>query len=63
MRKHHRVQSVCHCPETNGEKFDVEERGYVVINVGALDVEVLITLIKLERGDQLQFLQPHLSSF
>ena len=46
-----------------GEKFNVEGRGYAHINVGILDVEVLITPMKLERYDQSWFLQSHLSSF
>ena len=45
-----------HFPEptccTKGQKFDIEGRGYVDINVGILDMEVLITMIKLERSDQ-----------
>ena len=41
--------------QTKGEKLNVEERGYVAININALDVDVLITLMKLERSDQFWF--------
>ena len=38
---------------TMGEMFDVDGRGYVDINIGILDMVVLITPMKLERSDQL----------
>ena len=56
------MRTELHC-QTKGEKFDVEGRGYADVNVSTLDVEVLITLIKLDRSDQLQFPQLLLSSF
>ena len=44
-----------HFPEppcwTKGEKFNVEGRGYVDVNVSILDIEVLITLMNLERSN------------
>ena len=49
--------------QTKGERFDVVVRGYVDINVGVLDAEVLITPMKSERYDWSWFLQSHLSSF
>ena len=49
--------------QTKGEKFNVEERGYVDVNVSILDAEVLITPMKLQRCDWSWFLQSHLSSF
>ena len=41
-----------------GEKFNVEEREYTDVSVGILDVKVLITLMKLERYNQSQFVSP-----
>ena len=49
--------------QTKGEKFDVEERKYADINIDILDVEVLITPMKLKRCDQSCFLQSHLFLF
>ena len=49
--------------QTKGEKFTVEKRGYADVNISVLDAEILITPMKLERCDQLQFLQSHLCSF
>ena len=46
-----------------GEMFDVEGQGCVEVNVGVLVMKVLITPVRLTRYDQLQLLQPHLSSF
>ena len=44
-------------------KVQCRGKGYVVINVGILDVEVLITPMKLERYNWSWFLQSHLSLF
>ena len=36
---------------TKGENVDVDERGYVDINISILDAEVLLTPMKLEIYD------------
>ena len=42
---------------------NVEGREYADVNIGILDMGVLITLMRLERYDWSQFLQSHLSLF
>ena len=58
-----RMFSRASLPDQGCKKFNVEGRGYADINVSTLDVEVLITPMKLERSDWSWFPESHCSSF